>query len=77
MSNLDENQRDTRAERFPASARVLIRDELQRIRAQLEMLGLDEAERDIRRAILSTSEALEIPHYLSVKQIKDFPEYRG
>ena len=63
--------------RYPASARVTIRDELQRIRMQLEVLGLDEAEKDVRRAILSASEALEIPHYLSVSQIQDIPEFQG
>lgn len=63
--------------RYPASARVMIRDELQRIRMQLEVLGLDDAEKDVRRAILSSSEALEIPHYLSVNQIQDIPEFQG
>ena len=66
-----------RLSRFPASARVTLRDELHRIRLQLEALGLAEAETDVRRAILSASESLEIPHYLSVRQVKDFPERHG
>ena len=63
--------------RYPASARVTLRDELHRIRLQLDALGLENAEKDVRRAILSASESLEIPHYLSVKQVKDIPEYGG
>ena len=74
---VSENTYKQRQSRFPASARVTLRDELHRIRLQLEMLGLTEAETDVRRAILSASEALEIPHYLSVKQVKDFPERMG
>ncbi len=56
---------------FPQSARHTMRDDLQRIRLQLEALGLSEAEGDVRRAIVSVSAALDVPTHLSVKQIKD------
>lgn len=44
---------------------------MHRIRLQLEALGLSDAEADLRRAIVTTCQELDIPHYLSVRQIQD------
>ncbi len=69
----DLNEASVRLMRFPESARLQIRNELQRIRLQLEHLDLDEAELEVRKTIVTVCDALDIPHYLSVQQLKDIP----
>ena len=62
---------DARLERFPISAREHIRDQLHTIRLQLDVLGLDEAEMDMRAAILAVCAGLQIPNLLSVEQLME------
>ena len=56
---------------FPSSARERVRDDLQAIRMQMAALGLEEADFELKRAIVAVCAGLDIPTCLSAQDLID------
>lgn len=65
----DEQSISPSARRIPVSARETARDQLMALRLQLEAIGERTAELHVRRALIETCLAFDIPTHLSVAQL--------
>lgn len=59
----------TKLERFPTSAREAVRDQLRTIRLQMRVIGLEEADLELRRAIVAVCSGLNIATYLTAEEL--------